>query len=327
MTKSSKIRYDYVWLDGEGGVRTKTRYFPYGESIDHDKLSWSYDGSSTGQATCSNSEVFLAPVRSYTRFDEGRCILLCETYENVTKNSPHPSNKRHEAENVFKKLKHSSDPWFGYEMEFFIVNNNDNCNNTSNRPFYCTVGDKLRNIIEEFVELCHHYDVNLVGTNSEVAPDQWEYQIFGHGIHAVDDVIVSKYLLELVSAKHDYHICWHPKPFSNFNGSGMHVNFSTNDMRHKKTGMIHIENAINKLGETHLEDIKNYGVDNHLRLTGCNETAKYDNFSWGISSREVSIRVNAETAFNGGGYFEDRRPASNADPYVVARILTLSVLD
>ena len=41
----------------------------------------------------------------------------------------------------------------------------------------------------------------------------------------------------------------------------------------------------------------------------------------GVANRGASIRVGRETEQNGKGYFEDRRPASNMDPYVVTSLI------
>ena len=62
-----------------------------------------------------------------------------------------------------------------------------------------------------------------------------------------------------------------------------------------------------------------YGAYNIERLTGAHETASFENFSYGSSDRGASIRIPLYTINNGWkGYLEDRRPASNADPYLVA---------
>ena len=58
-------------------------------------------------------------------------------------------------------------------------------------------------------------------------------------------------------------------------------------------------------------------------LTGVHETASFEKFSYGVSDRIASIRIPIYTVEHGWkGYLEDRRPASNADPYrVTARII------
>jgi glutamine synthetase len=85
--------------------------------------------------------------------------------------------------------------------------------------------------------------------------------------------------------------------------------------------MKHIEEAIAKLGTRHQEHIAVYGEDNEKRLTGRHETGAIDQFSYGVANRGASIRIPRECAAKGYGYFEDRRPASNADPYQITGII------
>lgn len=89
----------------------------------------------------------------------------------------------------------------------------------------------------------------------------------------------------------------------------------------EKDGIKYIYEAIEKLGKKHMEHIAVYGKDNDKRLTGHHETAPIDKFSYGIAHRGASIRVGRETVNAGCGYFEDRRPAANMDPYQVTGII------
>ena len=55
-------------------------------------------------------------------------------------------------------------------------------------------------------------------------------------------------------------------------------------------------------------------------MTGKHETASFSNFSFDLTKpvdRGASVRVGTDTIHNKCGYFEDRRPASNMDPYLV----------
>lgn len=85
--------------------------------------------------------------------------------------------------------------------------------------------------------------------------------------------------------------------------------------------MKHIEDAIKKLEGRHKEHIAVYGEDNDQRLTGRHETGAIDQFSWGVANRGASIRIPREVGAKGYGYFEDRRPASNSDPYRITHIM------
>jgi len=47
-----------------------------------------------------------------------------------------------------------------------------------------------------------------------------------------------------------------------------------------------------------------------------------ETFSYGCGNRAASFRIPTSVmASNGKGYIEDRRPASNIDPYVVSAII------
>ncbi len=71
------------------------------------------------------------------------------------------------------------------------------------------------------------------------------------------------------------------------------------------------------MAKVHKECIELYGEGNHLRLTGKHETSSMDEFSYKSRSRGASVRIPVMTENQGCGYFEDRRPASNIDPYLV----------
>merc|ERR1719240_136979 len=77
-----------------------------------------------------------------------------------------------------------------------------------------------------------------------------------------------------------------------------------------------IIDAIEKLGKAHMLHISEYGEGNERRLTGKHETAAIDKFSYGVANRGASIRIPRDTEKNQCGYLEDRRPASNMDPYI-----------
>ena len=166
--------------------------------------------------------------------------------------------------------------------------------------------------------------MQVTGINAEVMKGQWEYQLFGKGAKAAaDDLMLSRYLLHRNAEKFGVTIELHPKPVKgDWNGSGMHSNFSNTDIR-EKGGEELIKSICEKFRAQHDAHINVYGSDNEQRLTGLHETQAIDQFSYGVSDRGASIRIPVATVENGWkGYLEDRRPASNADPYkVVSRIL------
>ena len=84
-----------------------------------------------------------------------------------------------------------------------------------------------------------------------------------------------------------------------------------------ENGLYYIITAIDKLSKKHNEHMEVYGSGNEKRMTGEHETASYDKFTSGTANRGASIRIGNANVKNKKGYFEDRRPSSNCDPYLV----------
>lgn len=332
---------EYVWLGGNRELRSKTRvfydqpspYLPTGYSNDINlPPSWNYDGSSTGQAIGSKSEIVLRPVAVYRcPFRKNNHILvLCDTLQ--PDGAVTTTNFREMANQIFQSNLDET-PWFGIEQEFFLFDP------STHRPlgfpatgdpspqgqYYCSVGTRNafgRDIVEEVVEACIYAGVKISGMNAEVAPGQWEYQVGPvTGIHAGDEVWISRYILERVAERHGVVVNLEPKPVKgNWNGSGCHTNYSTKTMR-EPGGIDEIYRAIGRLEPRHQQHMAVYGTGNHERMTGGHETASYDTFNYGVSNRGASVRIGQDTVRDGCGYFEDRRPSSNMDPYQVTSIL------
>jgi glutamine synthetase len=199
--------------------------------------------------------------------------------------------------------------------------------------YYCSAGADVafgREIAETHLRMCVKAGLTMSGINSEVMAGQWEFQVGPcRGIDAGDQLTMARYIMARVSEKFGVVISYQPKPVGGVNGSGGHVNFSTRKMREDKNALTkHIIPAIERLKLRHAEHIYNYGRHNEKRLTGRYETASMATFTWGIANRQASVRIGNETATNKRGYFEDRRPAANLDPYLVTgMIFDTCVLD
>ena len=337
-----KYRYEYVWIDADNNLRSKSRILNDLHININDLPLWNFDGSSTGQAPGIDSEVYLKPIKVYkdpfnNNNDElVNFLVLCETIK-ADMQTPHETNTRHQLNHLLHDNNvHKQEPQVGFEMEFFMMNPNtgkplgfpDNGEPPKQGQFYCSNGVQNcfgRKVMNEHYDACLYAGVEIVGVNAEVACGQWEYQVFGDAINACDDAWMSKYILSRVAEKHNVEISWHPKPIKgDCNGSGMHTNFSTLAMR-EKGGLQHILDAMPKLEAKHKEHLEVYGVDNDKRLTGEHETASMDKFSWGYADRGRSIRISKKVEKDGKGYFEDRRPASSCDMYLVAHKLIETV--
>jgi glutamine synthetase len=325
-------KLEYIWLDGykpTQSLRSKTKIQKDFNGKLGDLSNWSFDGSSTEQAPGGSSDCLLKPV--FVVPDPQRkdgWLVMCEVLS--ADGTPHPSNGRALIEDD------DNDFWFGFEQEYFLWDNQTNKPlgfpaggfPGPQGPYYCSVGAANaygRNIIEEHLDVCLEAGLNVEGINAEVAAGQWEFQIFSKGAkEAGDQIWVARYLLERIGEKYGISVNWHCKPLGSldWNGSGMHANFSNGLLRTAGSKAI-FDKVCEAFRPVVKEHIEVYGADNHLRLTGKHETASIHDFSYGVSDRGASIRIPVGVPANGWkGYLEDRRPNSAADPYkVAARII------
>jgi len=330
------VQATYVWIDGTGqGLRSKTRTLSSKPTKVEDIPVWNYDGSSCYQAEGSNSDTYLYPAKMYPcPFRRGDNVLvLCETYK--YNKEPTLSNKRKACLEVMKKAKEHL-PWFGIEQEYTLLCQDKhpfgwpkNGFPGPQGPYYCGVGASKvygRDIVEAHYKCCLYAGIRVSGTNAEVMPAQWEFQVGPtEGIAMGDDLWMARYILERVAEDFGVVVSFDPKPMDgDWNGAGAHCNYSTKSMR-EPGGMEHIEKAIAKLSKHHVRHIKEYdpneGKDNERRLTGSHETSSIHDFSSGVANRGASIRIPRDVSEQGYGYLEDRRPSSNCDPYSVTMVI------
>lgn len=328
----AKSKLEYIWLDGykpTQSLRSKTKIVDNFSGKLGDCPEWSFDGSSTEQAAGNNSDCLLKPVAIFPDPARKNGWLVMTEVMNAD-GAPHASNGRAHIDDG------DDDFWFGFEQEYFLWNPETdkplgfpaNGYPGPQGPYYCSVGAKNafgREIVDEHLDLCLEAGLNVEGINAEVAAGQWEFQIFAKGARqAGDEIWVARFLMERTAEKYGVSINWHCKPLGalDWNGSGMHANFSNTYLR-KAASREKVEKVCEAFRSVVKEHIAVYGADNHLRLTGKHETASINDFSYGVSDRGASIRIPVYTATHGwSGYLEDRRPNSAADPYkVAARII------
>jgi glutamine synthetase len=328
----AKYKLEYIWLDGYKPVpnlrgKTLIKEFSSFPKLE-DLPNWGFDGSSTRQAEGHSSDCILKPVAVFPDTTKKNGVIVMNEVM-LPDGKPHPSNGR-------ATILDDPGAWFGFEQEYFFWQDG--------RPLgfpdkgypapqggyytgvgYGNVGDLARELVDTHLDLCLDAGINHEGINAEVAKGQWEFQIFGKGSKkAADEMWVARYLLIRLCEKYKIDINFHCKPLgdTDWNGSGMHANFSTEYMR-SVGGKEYFEKLMSAFDKFKNEHIAVYGPDNHLRLTGLHETQSIDKFNYGLANRGASIRIPHSFVNNGyKGYLEDRRPNSQGDPYQIAsRIL------
>nr|ACR38893.1 glutamine synthetase [Apopellia endiviifolia (species B)]ACR38902.1 glutamine synthetase [Apopellia endiviifolia (species B)] len=331
---TTEIIAEYIWLGGKGyDIRSKARTLPGPVKSPKELPKWNYDGSSTGQAPGEDSEVILYPQAIFRDpFRRGQNIMvLCDTY--TPQGDPIPTNSRSKAAKIFDNEEvRSQVPWYGIEQEYTLLQKDVNWPlgwplggyPSPQGPYYCGIGaDKAwgRDIVNSHYKACIWAGVKLGGINGEVMPGQWEFQVGPCvGIDAADHLIIARYILERMTEIANVVLSFDPKPIQT-----AHTNYSTKPMR-EEGGYEKIKEAIHKLSLRHKEHIAAYGEGNNKRLTGKHETASMETFTWGVADRGASVRVGRETEKDGKGYFEDRRPSANMDPYIVTSMIAETTL-
>jgi len=336
LDQGGRIQAEYVWIDGNGGLRSKTTTLESKPTDVSELKEWNFDGSSTNQAPGHDSDVLLRPAAIFKDPFRGgdNIIVLTECYNND--GTPNKTNHRHSCAKIMQNNV-DSHPWFGIEQEYTLLDLDGQVLGWPKGgypgpqgPYYCAVGANVaygRDIVEAHYRACLYSGVTITGVNAEVMPGQWEFQIGTcEGISMGDHLWMARYLLYRVAEDFGVVVSFHPKPIKgDWNGAGCHTNYSTEAMRNEG-GIKAINEAIEKLSTRHNEHIAVYGEDNDQRLTGAHETGHISQFSSGIANRGASIRIPRHVAAQGKGYMEDRRPASNIDPYRVTQIIIETTL-
>lgn len=335
------IRAEYIWLDGSSPtsqLRCKTRILNVDPNlpIKHEDLPlWGFDGSSTNQAPGHDSDLVLKPVNFITDPIRGEpnILVLCEVFDNHGK--PHQTNTRALLREEMKNGSDSQDIYIGIEQEYTLFQDGrpfewpENGYPGPQGPYYCAVGTGRvfgRNLIEAHTDACIDAGIMIFGTNAEVMPSQWEFQVGYRGIdqensdplNVSDHLWFARWLLHRIAEDFEIEVRLDAKPIKgDWNGAGAHTNFSTKAMRDPKTGWQKISDFIKALSKTHDRHIANYGAGLADRLTGHHETCDMKTFKAGERDRGASIRIPEAVAKNKYGYIEDRRPGASCDPYLV----------
>lgn len=178
----------YIWIDGtREHIRGKDRILKGRAEAPEDLPSWLYDGSSTYQACDENSDMILVPRTIYRHpFKSGKndILVMCETIN--PDGTPSIWNQRYLLKEACDAAK-IHEPLFGIEQEYVLQGTDGrpygwphNGFPALQGPYYCSVGANRahgRDIVESHGLACLYAGIAFSGTNAEVLPSQWEYQV------------------------------------------------------------------------------------------------------------------------------------------------------
>uniref|UniRef100_A0A3P8UVW8 Glutamine synthetase n=1 Tax=Cynoglossus semilaevis TaxID=244447 RepID=A0A3P8UVW8_CYNSE len=322
LPKGTYCQVTYVWIsEDKESLRSKTKTLCKEPAGIKDIPEWF--------AVSTNiTELTLVPVKMFRdpfSLDPNK-LVLCEVLD--YKQVPAETTLRSKCVEVMEKVE-KFEPWFGMEQEYFLLD-------LDRKPydwppgcrFYtgsCCVGSEI--IHGRDVATCHNLaclyaGIKICGYNPEAITSQWEFQIGPClGIEMGDHLWMARYILHRVCEEFKVIATLDVQPVSgHLCPSGGHVNFSTKEMR-SEGGLQYIEEAIKKLSRRHSHHLSVYdphgGADNIRRLNSQTITSSFKEFSSAVAARDVSVRIPGQVFRSGHGYFEDRRPAANCDPYSV----------
>lgn len=338
---------EYIWVDGcapTQGLRSRTRVvtFKDDERGPEQFPDWSFDGSSTGQASggdCALKPVCVVrdPIRAGDHY-----LVLCEVFNDD--GTKHVSNNRGELRAILAGGAEAHDAWIGFEQHYTLMLDGRPLGfpkdgyPAAHRPYYCGVGaDRAfgRDLAERHAALCEQAGLMLYGLNCDALPGRWEFQIgYRHRnpkdedpslLNAADHLWLARYLLLRVAEQAGVLVSFERQPVpGDWQIASLHTAFSSATMR-AEGGIDAIYEAIDKLARQHEAHLAVYGEPEPASLSGAPESSWAKEVQAGGTGRRLPLRIPLEVEHRGAGYFEDRRPGANADPYLVAGRLAMTV--
>src|SRR5262249_55492676 len=153
--------------------------------------------------------------------------------------------------------------WFGIEQEYTLFKDGRPLGWPTTGypgpqgPYYCSVAaDRSfgRDIVDRHLDACLHAGVAMAGTNAEVMPGQWEYQIGPLGpVEVGDHLWMARWLMERISAQEGVYVRLDPKPVEgDWNGAGAHTNFSSRHMRESYDACVNAAIALGARASSHI---------------------------------------------------------------------------
>ncbi len=201
-----------------------------------------FDGSSiAGFVRAEESDMYLIPdLDTFEIFPwrphQGKVArLICD----INKSSGEPFGD--DPRGVLKKVVDEATD-LGYrldiapEFEFFLFHTDDNGDPTTithDKAGYFDLGpiDLGENVRRDMVLTLENMGFKIQASHHEDAPGQHEIDFeAGNVLKTADQIVTFKLVVKVIAQKHGLHATFMPKPLSNVNGSGMHLNLKLKDL-------------------------------------------------------------------------------------------------
>ncbi len=228
----------------------------------------------------------------------------------------------------------------GPECEFFLFDTDENTMPTTvthEQAGYFDIGplDFGENARRDMVMTLEDMGFIVEASHHEIAPAQHEIDFMhDEALETADNVMTFKLAVRTIAKRHGLHATFMPKPKSDVNGSGMHINMNLKD---EKGNNIFTDPSDN-LGLSkeayyfigglmkHIKGmaaITNPLVNSYKRLVPGFEAPVY--IAWSATNRSPLIRIPSDN--KEGKRIELRSPDSAANPYLTLAVCLCAGLD
>ncbi|GFR40848.1 hypothetical protein Agub_g1497 [Astrephomene gubernaculifera] len=181
-----------------------------------------------------------------------------------------------------------------------------------------------RVVADSHLRCCLYAGIKVTGADVHSLDGLHSYKIGpSPGVDLGDDLWTSRYLLQRVAEDHGTAVSWRPDALPHERPLGCHFKYSSATTRQAPHGLGAIEQQLVRLQAAHLQHQVAYNDGRLERLAVPNASV----FTHAVGSAQASIVVPSLTVLQQGGYYTDRRPPSDADPYKVTLLLAATTLD
>ena len=304
-----------------------------------------FDGSAIdGFVRIEESDMFLYPDYSTMeifpwRPQQGKVArLICDVH--YPNGEPFGGDPRHVLKRAIAAAKELGYTFqVGPECEFFLFDTDEDTmptTNTREQAGYFDIGplDFGENARRDMVMTLEDMGFEVEASHHEIAPAQHEIDFkYDEALKTADNIMTFKLAVRTIAKRHGLHATFMPKPKSDVNGSGMHINMSLH-----KDGVNIFEDKNDPLGLSKeayyfiggimkhvrgMAAITNPLVNSYKRLVPGFEAPVY--IAWSATNRSPLIRI--PTAYAESARIELRSPDSAANPYLTLAVCLMAGLD